>query len=63
MISHTRYLLSMKINGHIYGINPLPCYGCLPLDQNSYSVACVSVAINVCIWLDKANSMFLTSNR
>lgn len=66
MISHSRYLLSVKSNGHSYGIDPLTYYGCLLLDQNIRSVAvlaCTSVAVNVCIWLDKSNSRFLTGNR
>lgn len=66
MINHTRYFLSMKSNGHIYGIDPLTCYGCLCMDQNNCSVSVLpstSVAVDVCIWLHKSSSRFLTRNR
>lgn len=65
LFSHNKFLLSVKKNGHIYDIDPLTHLGCLFLNENNCSVTllgCTPVAVNVCTWLDKPSSSFLSGN-
>lgn len=66
MKSYIRYLLVMKSNYDIYGMDPLIYYRCLLLDQSKCCVvifAYLSVVVSVCPWLDKSNSRVLTGDR